>query len=156
MALAPPAKKRNVLSLEKKVQVTKTMESNRGMNVRSLSEKFSCGKSQIAYILKNKASILSIYEANVSGSRAHVSHRATEYSSINEALYQWYTIACSKNIYPSGPQLIEKAKEIAARLSKPNFNGSNGWLENWKNKYNIRQVAVCGESGDVHGETVDS
>ena len=61
-----------------------------------------------------------------------------------------------EKIYPSGPQLIEKAKEITARLSKPNFKGSNGWLENWKNKYNIRQVAVCGESGDVYGETIDS
>lgn len=92
-----------------------------------------------------------MYEANASGTRAYVSHRTSEYVRINEALYQWYTIACSKNIYPTGPQLIEKAKEIAARLNKPDFKGSNGWLQKWKKKYNIRQVAVCGESGDVHG-----
>ena len=61
-----------------------------------------------------------------------------------------------KKICPSDPQLIVKAKVIAAQLSKPNFKGSNGWFEKWKKKYNIRQVAVCGESGDVHGETVDS
>ncbi len=26
----------------------------------------------------------------------------------------------------------------------------------WKARYNIKRFTVCGESGDVHGETVDS
>ncbi len=61
---------------------------------------------------------------------------------MNEALYQWYVMACSKNIYPCGPQLAEKAREIAARLGKPEFKGTNGWLTKWKKRYNIRRVAV--------------
>ena len=65
-------------------------------------------------------------------------------------------LACSKHIYPGGPQLIEKAKEITERLGKSNFKGSRGWLEKWKLRYNIKQVKICGESGDVHGETIDS
>ena len=55
-----------------------------------------------------------------------------------------------------GPQLIEKAKQIAERLRKANFKGSQGWLEKWKLRHNIKQMRVCGESGDVRGETVDS
>ena len=41
-------------------------------------------------------------------------------------------------------------------MGKPDFKGTNGWLEKWKKRHNIRKVAVCGESGDVRGNTVDS
>jgi hypothetical protein len=83
-------------------------------------------------------------------------YRSSEYSEINEKLYEWYLLACSKNIYPDGPQLIEKAREIAQRLGKTEFKGSNGWFEKWKRRHNIKRVSVCGESGDVRGETVDA
>ena len=36
------------------------------------------------------------------------------------------------------------------------FKGTNGCLEKWKKKYNVKNLAVCGESGDVCGNTVDS
>lgn len=75
---------------------------------------------------------------------------------MNEALYNWYTLACSKNIYPSGPQLCEKAREIAEQLSVSNFKASNGRLDRWKKRHNIRQVKVSGESGEVSGVTVDA
>lgn len=52
--------------------------------------------------------------------------------------------------------LIEKAKEIAERLGISDFKGSQGWLDKWKLRYNIKQVKVCGESGDVCGVTIDS
>ena len=58
-------------------------------------------------------------------------------------------MACSKNIYPCGPQLAAKAKEIATRLGLPNFEGTNGWLNKWKRRYNVHKIAVSGESGDV-------
>lgn len=34
------------------------------------------------------------------------------------------------------------------------FKGSNGWLEKWKLCYNIRQMTICGESGDVSNDAV--
>ena len=61
-----------------------------------------------------------------------------------------------QNICLGGPQLIKKAKEIAERLGKSNFKGSRSLLDKWKLQYNIKQVKVCGESGDVHSETIDS
>ena len=59
-------------------------------------------------------------------------------------------------MYPVGPQLCEKAKEIAERLQVPNFKASNGWLDRWKKRYNIRHVKINGESGGVSGLTVES
>ena len=71
-------------------------------------------------------------------------------------LYEWFTLATSRNVFPGGPQLQEKAKEIASRLGKPDFKASNGWLEKWKRRYGIKQVIVSGESGDVSDLTVES
>ena len=62
-----------------------------------------------------------MYESNASSS--HLKYRTSEYSEINEKLYEWYLLACSKNIYPDGPQLKEKAREIAERLGKTDLGG---------------------------------
>ena len=60
------------MSLEKKVQVIKHLQENPGTSIRALGEKFGCGKTQIAYILKNKESILSLFYDNSSGSSVHM------------------------------------------------------------------------------------
>ena len=151
-------KKRNYLTLNKKVELIKYAQKNPGVSVRALGEMFNCGKTQVGKILKSKESLLTMYESNASGSRVHTSmtQRPSEFEEVNTALYQWYTQACSKNIYPGGAQLTEKAKEIAECLGKSNFKGSRGWLEKWKKRYNVKQVKVNRESADVRGETVDS
>ena len=35
------------------------------------------------------------------------------------------------------------------------FKASNGWLNIWKKRYNVRQMKVGGEPGDVPGATVN-
>ena len=79
-----------------------------------------------------------------------------EHLDTNEALYQWYSLTCSKNVYPDGPQLLEKARKIAECLGKRDFVGTNGWLEKWKQRCHVRRVAICGDSGDVSGVMVSS
>ena len=108
-------------------------------SLRELGEAFSCRKTQISCILKAKDSIMSLYEANRSDDLQLTRKRArtSEYADVNDTLYQWYLLAGSKNIYPAGPQLSEKAKEIAATLGKPDFKASNGWLDKWKKHFNI-------------------
>ena len=41
---------------------------------------------------------------------------------------KWYTLACS-NIFPMGPHLAEKTREIAEWLGKHDRKGSNEWLD---------------------------
>ena len=47
--------------------------------------------------------------------------------------------------------MIEKAKEIVEQRSITNFSGSHGRLDKWKHQFNIKQMKVCGKSGDVQG-----
>ena len=66
------------------------MQKNPGMNSRTLGEMFNCGKTQIGKILKQKDSLLSMYESNVSGSTVHTNKtsRVSEYEEINKSLYE--------------------------------------------------------------------
>ena len=151
-------KKRTFLNMKKKVELIHFTEKNPGISIRNLEQIFTCCRTQIASILKNKESILTMYESNVSGDRLHVNvlGRKSQFSEINKVLYEWYSLACSKNIYPGGPQLMEKAKEISERIKISNFKCSRGWLQKWKLRYNVKQLTICGESGDVQGPTVSS
>ena len=148
-------KKRNHLTLEKKIEVIKRAEGGK-TSIRSLALEFDCGRTQIGEILKKKESILNLYSSNASKDMLTIRSKKSEYSELNTLLYDWYCLATSKNIYPGGPQLIEKAKCIAEVLGKPDFKASNGWLDKWKKRYNIKQVTISGEAGDVLGVTVDS
>ena len=151
-------KERKHLTLQEKVDVIHKSEKNPKLSLWELAECFSCGKTQIAGIIKSKVEILALYEANRSDTLQLTRKRArkSEFSDVNEALYEWYLIAVSKNIYPGGSQLREQAKLIAERLQKSDFKASDGWFDKWKKHYNIKSKAVVGESGDVNSETVSS
>ena len=51
---------------------------------------------------------------------------------------------------------MEKGIEIAQRLGVDEFKASNGWLTRWKERYNVKQRVICGESADVRTDTVES
>ena len=156
--MATRSSTRNDLTLAKKYEVIKEAEKNKTIGVHKLAEKFGCGKTQISTILKNKERIEELYASNASGQRCLIGKRFREskYSELNEALHSWYLLAVSKNVFPNGVILAEKAKEIAARLGVDDFKASNGWLDRWKKKHNIKKMTISGESGDVSGDTVDS
>ena len=107
---------------------------------------------------KKNDSVLALYQSNQTKKCIKKISRASTFQDVNEALYKWCGTACSKNICPAGPHFIERvrAKQIAKALGKSDFNGSNGWLIKLKARYITREVRICGESGDAHGETIQS
>ena len=84
--------------------------------------------------------ILSKHEANVPVSRK--CHHETEFSDINEAMYRWYCLARQSNVLVSGPMLKQAALILAAQMGHHQFKASDGWLESFKKRHNIRQFAV--------------
>lgn len=72
-------------------------------------------------------------------------------------MLEWFRKARSKNIPVSGPILQQKACAVAAQMGMgQEFKASNGWLEKFKIRYNIKGMTVSGESGEVREETVQS
>ena len=139
--MASKKMKRTFLSLEQKVGVIRYAENNPGVGARAVAEANGIGKTQACDILRNKESILAEYDSNPSPSKLKRC-RVSKFTEVNDVLYEWYIIARSKNIHPSGPQLTAKAKAIAVRLGKPEFEGSNGWLSKWKARYNVKRESA--------------
>ena len=151
--------KRNELILQQKYQLIKEAEKDPTLRARKLAEQFHCGKTQVCTIIKNKASMVELYESNAPSNLRRCSHKrsqTSQFTEVNDLLYEWYLVAVRKNIYPDGLTLCEKAREIVKRLELSDFKASNGWLEKWKARHNIKKMIISGESGEVSGKTVES
>ncbi|KAM7428132.1 hypothetical protein ABFA07_020850 [Porites harrisoni] len=155
MASRPSATgKRKDLSASEKVQVIEYKKENPSAGVRSIAEKFDCSKSQIQSILAKKDEILEHYGAN---KNAHCKRaRLSQLKNVDEAMYEWYQKARSKNIPVTGPMLQGKAKRANEELGDATFKASNGWLDRFKKRYNITSKVISGEAGGISEETVAS
>ncbi len=102
------------------MELIKYSRSNPGTSLKSLEMVFGCGKTQI---LKNKESILAEYQSNASGDRIYSNSKArkSKYSDVNDALYEWFKLATSKNIPVWGPQLIQKWKDDCGSIREVRF-----------------------------------
>ncbi|XP_050546042.1 tigger transposable element-derived protein 6-like [Daktulosphaira vitifoliae] len=79
-----------------------------------------------------------------------VESNPAEYPNVEVCLFKWFTQCRDKNIPISRPLLKEKAEYFATQFGYSNFNASQGWLGNWKNRHNIIFRKICGESASVN------
>ena len=77
---------------------------------------------------------------------------------MNDVLYEWYIKCCQADIYPDGGVLQkEEALKIKTELNDSNlgdFKASNGWLEQFKKRFGLRETRIGGEAGDVPITTI--
>ena len=69
---------------------------------------------------------------------------------VNELTWQWFGTGRSKNMIVSGPIIQAKALELASQQNLPDVKASNGWLERFRNRYNIMFKILSGESAGVN------
>lgn len=148
-------KKRKCLDLSQKFAVLEYAKKHPNLGSRKIADQFGTGKTQIQAILRNKESIVTLYESNICRNQVKRS-RTAKYSDVNEAVWDWYTLCRKSNIPVSGAMLQEEAMIIAEKLEMNDFVASNGWLDRFKRQHNICNMAVAGEAGDVSTETVES
>ena len=146
------AAKRNTLCLADKMKVIEYAKQNPSAGTRKIAEMFECGRTQIQTILKNQESITRDYETNAPAARKRL--RGPQYDDVDSTLYDWYCLARQRLVPVTGPMLQEEALIIARSLGINDFKASNGWLQRFKDRNNIKQLVVSGESGDVNQETV--
>ena len=122
---------------------------------REVAKVFNCGCTQIQTILKKRDEITEEFERNDT-SLSRKRNRGTSNDDLNDAVSKWFKLARQRNIPVSGPMIQEEAKIIAAKLGDSEFKASNGWLESFKKRHNIKQFIVSGEAADISEDTVQS
>jgi len=113
------------------------------------------GKTQINSVIKNKAEILKQWESGANGDRKIVTARRCLYPALNDKVYEWFCVARGKNIPLTGKMIQEKAILIAVELNLDDFTASNGWLNRFQARYNIKCSVLSGESADVNPEIIE-
>ncbi len=75
---------------------------------------------------------------------------------INDTVYEWFVSQCAKKLPISGPILQEFARKVAQQLDDTStFKASNGWLERFRNRYNIHFRVISGEGASVDQNIID-
>ncbi|XP_046740399.1 jerky protein homolog-like [Diprion similis] len=66
---------------------------------------------------------------------------------LDAELFEWFD-DCRRNSIPvSGPMLCRQALVINTRIGgSENFKASNGWLDKWKKRTHIKDLAISGET----------
>ena len=90
------------------------------------------------------------------GSQSQKRLNVEKYAEINGLFWEGYTRARASNVPVDGPMLVEQARIIAERIGGDTFEGTSGWLEKWKRRYNIGQMNIAGEEDNVSQQTIDS
>ena len=83
--------------------------------------------------------------------------RECKYPDLERMLFVWYVHAIKKTVV-SDDILILKAKEFGQMLGiieGSSLSYSKGWLNNFKNRYKIKQYEIYGESGSISQELVE-
>ncbi len=148
------AKSKNYLTIQDRMVAIKKHED--GLSCRAISKLMGCGKSQIQKIVAEKDAIRASWDSGtVNADRRFVKARKCLYQDVNDKVYDWFCDQRAKNFPISGTLIIQKANIVALEVGQPDFEGSNGWLDGWRKRHNIKCVALSGEAAGVDPQTVD-
>ncbi|XP_062511789.1 tigger transposable element-derived protein 6-like [Corticium candelabrum] len=113
------------------------------------------GKTQVQSIARDRKSIRRQWETCRSGPKQKYQSRKVQYDDIDHAVWKWLVETRSRNIPVSGRLIQERALVYAEQLGHSAFFGSNGWLEKWMIRHNVRLSCLSGEAADVDASVVD-
>ena len=115
----PPLKMRKVLTLQERIIVIE--RSEKGESARKIATSLSVGKTQIQRVICDKELIKAEWQNGAQAQRKYIQGRRTQYSDLNERIWEWFCVARSKNIPVSGKLLQEKALLVSLELGHDNF-----------------------------------
>uniref|UniRef100_A0A0K0FFG2 HTH CENPB-type domain-containing protein n=1 Tax=Strongyloides venezuelensis TaxID=75913 RepID=A0A0K0FFG2_STRVS len=106
-----------------------------------ISMKYGLDISTVKKIFQNREAI----EKQFYKSPAMKKPRTCKYEVINNVLHMWFQ--SNSNLIITGDILKEKGKELARIHDIDGFTSSNGWLQKFKDRYNIKYKKFHGEAG---------
>lgn len=140
-------KQRKVLTLKERIDILRRVEG--GRSCRSVAAEFEVGKTQIQKIVQQKEDLLKQWAEGGNSLRKYTKRRRSPYEDLDIVVWEWFVRARSKNIPVSGRLLQERAKQYSLELGYESFSASNGWLQRWQTRHNVRMAVLSGEGADV-------
>ena len=116
-----------------------------------MANEYCVSQSSISEILSNREKWISIDESEVHKKK----NRQAKFPELEEALVMWIIQSLQENLTITGDVIKLKACDFRNKLRIQNFKASNGWLENFKNRYHIHSYLKSGEGQSAPIEILD-
>lgn len=139
-------RKRNVLTIEQKMEILKQFENK--ISVAMLAKIYNIGKQTVRDIVKKKSELQS-FVAKADSAKAisdRKSLKGSTFRELDDAMTKWFLQKRSMGVPISGPMCARQAEKFHEQLKiKGTFSASSGWLYRFKKRHGIRELAVQGE-----------
>ncbi|OQR99970.1 transcriptional regulator ATRX-like [Thraustotheca clavata] len=131
-----PKKKSKELSVPEKIALI--THASRGHPTNSkLAKQFGVSSATVSRILKRKHEYLTLSKSLTRDNVRKRKFRSDSNALLNSLVYKWYQDSIARNMHVSGPMLRDKALRLAAELEITDFKASNGWIDNFRQRYHI-------------------
>ncbi|XP_069180104.1 tigger transposable element-derived protein 7-like [Procambarus clarkii] len=147
-------RKRSFLSIEQKLDMIEKHE--RGYSVTRLATEFNVGKSTVCDIKRQKDDIRKFLASSDSGAlNKRKTIKGSTNTNLDEAVYKWFNQERSLGMPLGGDAIKTAADKFTQKMNIPDFRASEGWLQRFKNRHNIKNRKVCGESLSADTNSVE-
>src|SRR6266498_3438822 len=121
---------------------------------RDLAKEFNISKGMICDTLKAKERWLAV---DLNSHQAGLKHeKKVPFPLIEEALTIWVENALQTGLVLTDDILSTKALEFAFLLKEDKFKESNGWVDGFKKRHNLKQYNIYGEAVSVPLENLST
>lgn len=147
-------KKRKSLTAAQKKEICQKKISNPFLKQIELANEYEVSGGMISDILKEKDRWLAV---DVNSYQAGLRReKKVPFPAIEEALTIWVDKALQGGLVITDNILLNKALGFAFLLKEDKFKGSNGWVDNFKKRHNLRQYTMHGEASSAPLEDLDA
>jgi hypothetical protein len=144
-------KKRKAVATIEKFEIIKSLESGIKKHC-DLAKEYGISENTVYKIWNKRDKIKEECKDNLNLDKKRFTH--AKYKEIEDCLYDWFVDKRKLMVPLNGPILLSKADDFAKLLQIPDFKSNNGWLQRFKERYNLSKQKICGEKGDVDTDVV--
>lgn len=145
--------KRVVLTHAQKRQLCLDFQKIPRPTQEELAALYKIKQNTVSDILKKKDKWLLVNPDSEDANKQK--ERPVYFPQVEEALSLWVTNALAAELTINTDILREKAKYFAQQFEVNNFSVSNGWIDKFKKRHNLKEYIKWGEARSAPLETLD-
>ena len=149
MATGATKRKLNTKSIKEKYAALKEVEE--GSSKSQVAIKYGIPKYTLSTWIKSKEKIFEAMKTQGNKSKRRRLKEGT-FAHLDDLIFKWLLTVRSRNAVVSASILKTKVKELAEKINIKGFQASDGWVDRWKNRYNVSFKTVSGEGNPCTAE----
>ena len=134
MVTVATKRKLNTKSIKEKYTALKEVEE--GLSKSQVAMKYGIPKSTLSTWIKNKGNFFECMKTQGSKSKRRRLKQGT-FTNLDDLIVKWLLTIRSRNVVVSASIQKTKAKKLVEKVNIKGFQASDGWLDCWKNRYNV-------------------